>query len=243
MFQQFKLVLQHFYRQFQHFYRQFHNSSWCSSSPNRFSSTPLHHVKSQQFGSHLLSSLNPAKTSLWTSYQPISLVCQAAKVMEALMLTTVNIHVLPAFDQHGFQPGHSTTFALLQLMSDVATCFNQRKLSHRTICVAVDLMTAFNTVNHNILLSKITRPMLPEATCRWLTNYIRGRQSVKSCRGIKSKARLEVVTHDIQFLHKNYVIVVTVIHCAQSYVVYFTCNTLCSKYKTHYLLFWCYFNN
>ena len=43
---------------------------------------------------------------------------------------------------------------------------------------------------HNALLSKIARSMLPEATCRWLSNYIRGTQSVTSSRGVKSKARI-----------------------------------------------------
>ena len=128
--------------------------------------------------------------------------------MEALILTTVNTHLLPASDQHRFRTGHSTTSALLQLTSDVATGFNQRKPPHRTVCVAVDLTAAFDTVNHNALLSKIARSTLPEATCRWLSNYIRGRQSVTSSRGVKGKdnphwrsARLEVVTHAIQFLH------------------------------------------
>ena len=133
----------------------------------------------------------PGKDSyLGTSNRPISLLCPAAKVMEAPMLTTVNTHLLPAFDQHGFRPGHSTTSALLQLTSDVATGFNQWKPPHRTICVAVDLTAVFDTVNHNVLLSKIARSTLPEATCRWLSNYIRGRQSVTSCRGVKSKARI-----------------------------------------------------
>ena len=48
----------------------------------------------------------------------------------------------------------------------------------------------FDTVNHNVLLSKIVRSTLPEATCRWLSNYLRGRQSVTSCRGVKSQARI-----------------------------------------------------
>ena len=129
--------------------------------------------------------------AIWKSiYRPISLLCPAAKVMEALILTTVNTHLLPASDQHGFRTGHATTSALLQLTSDVATGFNQRKPPHRTVCVAVDLTAAFDTVNHNALLSKIARSTLPEATCRWLSNYIRGRQSVTSSRGVKSKARI-----------------------------------------------------
>ena len=39
-------------------------------------------------------------------------------------------------------------------------------------------------------VSKIVRSALSEATCRWLSNYIRGRQSVSSCRGVKSKAMI-----------------------------------------------------
>ena len=71
-------------------------------------------------------------SSLSTSYRPISLLCQAAKVMETLLLPTVNNHLLPSEDQHGFRPGHSTTSALLQLTSDIVTDFNQRKPPRRT---------------------------------------------------------------------------------------------------------------
>ena len=109
-------------------------------------------------------------SSLNTSYRPISLLYPAAKVMEALLLPTVNNHLLPSAGQHGFRPGHSTTSALLQLTSDIATGFNQRKPTHCTVCVAVDLTAAFDTVNHNVLLSKIVRSTLPEATCRWPSN-------------------------------------------------------------------------
>ena len=48
-------------------------------------------------------------SSISISYRHISLLCPAAKVMEALLL--------PSADQHSFRPGHSTTSALLQLTS------------------------------------------------------------------------------------------------------------------------------
>ena len=108
-------------------------------------------------------------------------------VLEALILPTVNPHLLPADNQHGFRPGHST---LLQLTTDIATGFNQKKPPHRTVCVAVDLTAAFDTVSHNVLISKISRSTLPEVTCRWLSCYPRGRQAVTSCRGVKSSARI-----------------------------------------------------
>ena len=98
--------------------------------------------------------------------------------------------MLPASDQHGFRTAHSTTSTLLQLTNDVATGFNQRKPPHRTGCAAVDLTAEFDTVNHNAMLSNIARSTLPEATCRWLSNYIRGSQSVTSSRGVKSEARI-----------------------------------------------------
>ena len=121
---------------------------------------------------------------------PISLICPAAKVLEALILPIVNAHLLPADDQHGFRPGHSTTSALLQLTTNIATGFNQKKPLYRTVCVAVDLTAAFDTVSHNVLISKISRSTLPEVTCRWLSCYLRGRQAVTSCRGVKSSARI-----------------------------------------------------
>ena len=134
---------------------------------------------------------NPeTRQGLLSQYFLSAYLAPAAKVMEALLLPIVNNHLLPSADQHGFRPGHSTTSALLQLTSDIATGFNQRKPPHRIVCVAVDLTAAFDRVNHNVLLSKIVRSTLPEATCRCLSNYLRGRQSVTSCRGVKSKAMI-----------------------------------------------------
>ena len=58
--------------------------------------------------------LKPGKdSSLSTSYRPISLLCPAAKIMEALLHPTVNNHLLPSSYQNVFRPRHSTTSALL----------------------------------------------------------------------------------------------------------------------------------
>ena len=107
-------------------------------------------------------------TSVGTSYLAISLLCPAAKVLESLILHTINKYLHPVPDQHGFRPDHSTTSALLQMTPYIAMGFNQRKPPDRTICVAVDLSAAFDTVCHNNLLSKINRSQLPPATARRL---------------------------------------------------------------------------
>ena len=67
--------------------------------------------------------------------------------------------------------------------------FNQRKPPDRTVCVAVDLSAAFDTVCDNKLLSKINRSPLPPATSRWLSSYLRGRQDKTCYRGVKSSSR------------------------------------------------------
>ena len=68
--------------------------------------------------------------------------------------------------------------------------FNQWKPPHRTVCVAIDLTTAFDTVSHDILISKIAGSSLPLAITRWLSCYLRGRQAASSFRGTKSSTRI-----------------------------------------------------
>ena len=130
--------------------------------------------------------LKPGKdSSQGTSYRPISLLCPAAKVLEALILPSINEFLSPAKDQNGFRPRHSTTCALLQLTTDIETGFNQQKPPHRTVCVAIDLTAAFDT-----LISKIVGSSLPPAITRWLSYYLRGRQAATIFRGTKSSTRI-----------------------------------------------------
>ena len=106
-------------------------------------------------------------TETWQGHLRINFVsdyldsCPDAKVLEYLILPTINKYIQPAPDQHGFRPDHSSTSALLQMTTDIAMGFNQRKPHDRTICVAVDLSAAFDTVYHNNLLAKINRSQLP----------------------------------------------------------------------------------
>ena len=59
-----------------------------------------------------------------TSCRPISLLCPVAKVLEMLILSSINKFISPAKDQHDFRPRHLTTSALLQLTTDIETGFN-----------------------------------------------------------------------------------------------------------------------
>ena len=130
-----------------------------------------------------------------SSYRPILLLCPATKVLEVLILPSIYKFISPDKDQHGFRPRHSTTSALLKLTTDIDTGFNQRKPPHRTVCMAIDLTAAFDTVSHDILISKIAGSSLPPAITRWLSCYLRGSQAATSFRGIKSRIVLLLSTH------------------------------------------------
>ena len=130
--------------------------------------------------SSLIIPIPKPDTSVGTLYRPISLLCPAVKVLESLILPTIQKYLQPAPEQHGFREDHSTPSALLQMTTDIAMGFNQRKPPDQTICVAVDLSVAFDTVCHNNLLSKINISQLPPATVRWLSCYLRGRRA-KTC--------------------------------------------------------------
>ena len=133
--------------------------------------------------------INQPYTSQGTSYRPILLLCAAAKVLESLLLPTINKNLFPAQDQHGFRCEHSTTSALLHLTTYIAVGFNKKKPPDQTVGMAVDLSAAFDTVYHNNLLSKINRSQLPSATARWLSCYLRGRQAKTCFRGVRSTPR------------------------------------------------------
>ena len=112
-------------------------------------------------------------------------------VLKALILPFINEFFSPAKDQHNFRPRHSTTSALLQLTTDIETGLKPAETTPPySVCVAIDLTAAFDTVSHDTLMSKITGLSLTPAISRWMSCYLRGRQAATSFRGTKSSTRI-----------------------------------------------------
>lgn len=123
------------------------------------------------------------------SYRPISLLSPIAKLMEKLMLPTLNENLVSSQHQHGFRKGRSTVTALQRIQDQIQRGLNQRKPNQRTIMVAIDLSKAFDTVSHGKLLEYLNQSSLPPHYKRWLANYMQGRQTYVEFRGAKSKLR------------------------------------------------------
>ena len=84
--------------------------------------------------------------------------------------------------------GKDTT-ALQEINNHIDQGLNQKRAVERTVSVAIDLSQAFDTVNHEILLEDINNLVLNDYIKRWLTAYIRGRQTFVEFRGRRSKFR------------------------------------------------------
>ena len=90
------------------------------------------------------------------NYRPISVLPFFAKIFEKLMferlsnfLDKANI-IFPS--QHGFQAGRSPSMPLLSIQDEISEAIENNDYS---IKVFFDLVKAFDTVNHNILLEKL----------------------------------------------------------------------------------------
>jgi hypothetical protein len=141
--------------------------------------------------SRVIPLLKPGKPSTEAkSYRPISLLCPAIKILEALLLPLLVEHLRPTTHQHGFRAQHSTVTALTKLTTKAADGFNQRKPPSRTLVAALDLTKAFDCVDLNVLLERISNTTLPDHLVRWLNGYLRGRQAATIFRSVTSSTRI-----------------------------------------------------
>ena len=124
-----------------------------------------------------------------TSYRPISLLCPEVKVLERMMLPSINSALVPRSNQHGFRPGRSTLTALLPLATNIARGFNEAKPAARTGLLSVDLSRAFDIVRRDLLLEKIDATGLDNNLKRWLAVYLSDRKSRVVYQGATSKFR------------------------------------------------------
>ena len=85
------------------------------------------------------------------------------------------IHNLLSREQHGFRPGHSTELAAVRLVDQLSS---QTDNYSTPINVYIDLFKAFDTLNHNILLSKLQYYGITGCSNDLLCSYLSGETPV-----------------------------------------------------------------
>ena len=139
---------------------------------------------------HIIPLLKPGKEAdKGLSYRPISLLCALVKLLERLLLLSV-VEALPRGpSQHGFAPMHSTSTAVFPIANRIATAFNEVKPASRVATVAVDISKAFDSVDSDMLLSRIADSYLHPNLVRWLGSFLKGRKAITLYEGKASRQR------------------------------------------------------
>jgi hypothetical protein len=118
--------------------------------------------------------------SLLSNYRPISILTTFSKIFEKAIVTRLNSFLFKFNilyeNQYGFRKNHSTVMALLSLVDKVADAMDKKKAS---AAVFLDLSKAFDTIDHDILLKKLSHYGIRGIALDLLQSYLNNRsQSV-----------------------------------------------------------------
>ena len=127
-----------------------------------------------------------------SNYRPISLLPVIGKVLERLyfnrLYSFLNENELLFTSQYGFRAGRTTTHAILEVQNYICEA---KALGKRVAAIMLDLKKAFDTVNHQILLKKLSCYGIRGIPLTWIKNYLSNREQFVT---IKDKAGQYVVS-------------------------------------------------
>ena len=124
------------------------------------------------------------------NYRPISLLPLPGKILEKIVHSKIS-EFLEAYaflteHQGGFRKGFSTVSTIADLTDDIFTEINEGRT---TLAAFVDLKKAFDTVNTEILLKKLTAAGITGRMLDWCTSYLTGRSQKTLVNGLRSTSR------------------------------------------------------
>jgi len=122
------------------------------------------------------------------SFRPISNLTVLSKLLERLvarqLLDHVSVHkLLPDF-QSAYRAQRSTDTAVLKVLTDILTAADRSDLSMLTL---LDLSAAYDTVDHTILLRRLTTSYgFNGVVHMWISSYLANRTQYVRCPGSRS---------------------------------------------------------
>lgn len=113
---------------------------------------------------------------LLSDLRPISVLPAGSKLLEKMiqvqMIKYLNVNNIIPIYQSGFRKGHSCTTALLKITNDIVEGFDNSKC---TAMILLDMSKAFDSINFELLLAKLSHYNFSERSVNWFRNYLYGR--------------------------------------------------------------------
>ncbi len=128
------------------------------------------------------------------SYRPVSGLGFISKVIERVVASQLNNHVvkngLENKYQSAYRTGHSTETALLKLKNDIHLNMAENR---PTAVILLDLSAAFDTINQTSLIDRLSSWFgVRKVALKWFTSYLSDRsQSVKVNTSVSNSTNLE----------------------------------------------------
>ena len=131
----------------------------------------------------------PGLDCIFKNFRPVSNLPFVSKLTERAAFNQTHGHMvsnnLYPDAQSAYRRNHSTETALLKVMNDILLNMNKQ---HVTILVLLDLSAAFDTVDHDILLERLSSKLgLNGTALGWFRSYLSGRSQRVSVRGSVSE--------------------------------------------------------
>ena len=128
--------------------------------------------------------------SLPKNYRPISITHTISKIFEKIVFKQLteylNSNSLLSDFQFGFRKGRSTSDALICLTEKLYKNLENKDAS---ALLLLDFTKAFDTIDHNILLTKLKRLGFDGLNLQWFETYLKGRQQYVQLDDISSNTQ------------------------------------------------------
>ena len=112
-----------------------------------------------------------------TDFRPISLLCALSKVLEKMANKQICEYLIKHsfldVHQSAYRPNHGCITALLKVVDDILDGIDD---SEATLLILLDFSKAFDTINHRLLLEKLSILGFEIDALEWVKSYLTGRK-------------------------------------------------------------------
>jgi hypothetical protein len=123
----------------------------------------------------------------FSNYRPISILPSFSKIFEKAVfnrfMSFLEINNVLIKNQYGFRQNYSTYMALMEMYDKISFAIDNGKFA---IGIFIDLLKAFDTLNHNILSNKLQYYGVRGAALDWFRSYLTNRKQCVYLNGVYS---------------------------------------------------------